>query len=90
MNQDYEIKAFGIKSANDCPHRDPDVAHLSVWNEKLEKWMKIFTVMNLKFEKRFQKLCFEVPPFITKKVKIELENKKGHREIQLCQVLLFE
>jgi len=30
FNKEHKLSGFGFKSANDCPHRDPDVVEVLV------------------------------------------------------------
>jgi len=74
-----EITSLAFKSANDCPHRDPDSAQVSAWVEG-ESEKRELASFELTFDApRWQTLKFDLPDSVrVSKVEINFINGKGH------------
>ncbi len=69
---------LGLKSANDCPHRDPDAASVSIFNPLTQKWDKIAD-LNVAFLSRWQTLQYnEVSAAEIHSVIIDFKNNKAN------------
>ena len=57
LEQEIEIDGFGIKSANDCPHRDPSeikLSYLGEDNDDEDEGTLLAHKTDMKFEDRFE------------------------------------
>ena len=73
---------MGIKSANDCVHRDPDKITLSIpkdSSDDCDEWVEVVT-WNLNFEdRRWHTLKFILEDEVTcNKIKFDCWNSKSH------------
>ena len=83
------FRGFGFKSANDCPHRDPDEVKISTFDSVFNQWVPIATC-KLNFTSRWQTLQFPGIHGSTRSLIFDFVNKKGHTEIQLGEIILYE
>ena len=75
------FRAFGLKSANDHPERDPSTIEVYVFDEKLYNWVMIFRVYGIKFERRWETKIFRTPTANTKGVIFKIKAEKSEKEI---------
>ena len=75
-----ELSGLGFKSANDCPHRDPNSVTVEIWKD--DDWHAID-----EFDLDFSPMRWETKKFaffdvfMTTKVRCQFVNSKGHHEI---------
>jgi len=80
---------LGLKSANDCPHRDPDEASVSIFNPYTQTWDKI-AEMKINFSSRWQTLQYtEVSANEIHSIIIDFKNNKAN-EIQLGEIIFYK
>lgn len=53
LEDEIKFTAFGIKSANDCPHRDPIIVELFIKKSESDQYESIYRVDELDFNSRF-------------------------------------
>lgn len=80
---------LGIKSANDCPHRDPDEASVSIFNPHTQQWNKIADLA-IDFENdRWKTLQYlDVSAAEVSSIIIDFKNNKAN-EIQLGEIIFY-
>ena len=74
-----KVHGIGLKSANDCPHRDPDSAKVFIFDDARKTFIHVSTLA-LAFGERFETTHYKIPSSTTSAVLIELHNNKA-REI---------
>jgi hypothetical protein len=51
--EDHTVRGISLKSANDAPHRDPQVVQILAWNKMTDQWQHIQTFEPKFLEKRW-------------------------------------
>jgi hypothetical protein len=86
-NEYLEIRGLGFKSANDCPHRDPDEVTVVCVNDLGEE--VTLATYNLSFTERWETITFRGIACRSKKFIFYFKKLKGVYEIQLGQILFY-
>ena len=97
LNNSKRVTMYGIKSANDCPERDPYDILLYGINKSNEKVL-LNEVYGLKFEERFMWKFFMIPNYQSfGKYRLEISSNRNFAEkknwgtgTQLSEISLFE
>eukprot|EP00347_Sterkiella_histriomuscorum_P003928 403362398 len=92
LKQEIEIDGFGIKSANDCPHRDPSEVKLSYLgedNDDEDEGILLAHKTDLNFKERFEaQFILLDKPTTVKKLKLFV--KSNSNQIQFAQFILYK
>ena len=84
----WKIRGFGLKSANDCPYRDPGSVRVFAHDTSTNQWVHISTVEELEFsEERWCLYKFALPQIQTCAILFEFCNES--HEMQLGQITLY-
>lgn len=80
------IRGLGFKSANDCPHRDPDEVTIFYTNEHGESVN--FATYKLEFQDRWETLSVNGFAITSKQLIFYFRNSKAN-EIQLGEIIFY-
>jgi len=89
---DTTLVGVGIKSANDCPSRDPETIVISVPADPQSKEWIVHHTIQVDFpsveNKRWHEIQFVIPEVTTTKMRFDCHNPKD-RCTQLGQILFY-
>jgi hypothetical protein len=83
------VHGLAFKSANDCPHRDPDIARVLIYDDSRKTFIHVGTFQLQFLEQRWNTLKFKIPSCLTSAVLVDFENTNGASEIQLGEIIIL-
>ena len=87
FKENIDFEAIGIKSANDCPNRDPHTIELAVFDDSREIWVPTFKTTNVRFADRWSTNIYRVPPCSTRAITVKLTANDA--DLQIGQIRLY-